>query len=62
MTLFLVTVLVFLLIQLAPGSPLAEEMESPGLQRLTPEAIDELKRIYRLDQPLHRQYLLWAGV
>lgn len=61
LTLFLVTVLVFFLIQIAPGSPLAEEMESVGLQRMTPEAVEELKRIYRLDRPLHEQYLLWVG-
>jgi len=61
LTLFLVTLLVFTLIQLAPGSPLAESGDTAGLQRLTPEAIAELERIYRLDQPLHRQYLLWLG-
>jgi peptide/nickel transport system permease protein len=60
-TLFLVTLLVFLLIQLAPGSPLAEDMDSVGLQRMTREAVAELKQIYRLDRPLPEQYLLWAG-
>jgi peptide/nickel transport system permease protein len=61
LTLFLVTVLVFVLIQLAPGSPLAEDADNVGLQRLTPEAVEELRRIYRLDRPIHEQYLLWAG-
>jgi peptide/nickel transport system permease protein len=61
LTLFLVTVLVFVLIQLAPGSPFGEGMESAGLQRLSPETLAELERIYHLDQPLHRQYLLWLG-
>jgi len=59
LTLFLVTILVFTLIQLAPGTPLAESSEAAGLHRPAPEAIEELNRIYRLDQPLHRQYLLW---
>ena len=61
LTLFLVTVLVFTLIQLAPGAPLAERGDAAGLHRPAPEAIAELERIYRLDQPLHRQYLLWLG-
>jgi peptide/nickel transport system permease protein len=61
LTLFLVTVLVFVLIQLAPGSPLAEGVEAAGLQRPDPETIAELERIYHLDEPLHRQYLLWLG-
>jgi peptide/nickel transport system permease protein len=61
LTLFLVTVLVFVLIQLAPGTPLAESADAAGLHRPAPETIEELNRIYRLDQPLHRQYLLWLG-
>jgi peptide/nickel transport system permease protein len=61
LTLFLVTVLVFILIQLAPGKPLAAELEGEGLRRVSPEVLAELERIYHLDQPLHRQYLLWLG-
>jgi len=61
LTLFLVTVLVFALIQLAPGSPLAEGIEAAGLQRPAPEVIEELERIYHLDRPPHQRYLLWLG-
>ena len=61
LTLFLVTVLVFALIQLAPGSPLAEGIEAAGLQRPDPEVVAELERLYHLDQPAHRRYLLWLG-
>jgi peptide/nickel transport system permease protein len=61
LTLFLVSVLVFVLIQLAPGSPLGETADSAGLQRLSPDTIAELEKIYHLDQPLHRQYLLWLA-
>jgi peptide/nickel transport system permease protein len=61
LTLFLVTILVFLLIQLAPGEPLAAAMDGESLQPVSPEARAELKRIYHLDQPLHKQYLLWLG-
>jgi peptide/nickel transport system permease protein len=61
LTLCLVTMLVFLLIHLAPGDPLAESMQESGLQQFTPEGMAQLRQIYHLDQPLHRQYLLWLG-
>jgi len=58
-TLFLVSVLVFLLQQLLPGDPatvLAGEDADP-------QAIAEVRRLYRLDQPLPVQYAHWmAGV
>lgn len=61
LTLFLVTGLVFALIQLAPGSPLAEGAEASGLRRPAPEVVEQLERIYHLDQPAQRRYLLWLG-
>jgi peptide/nickel transport system permease protein len=61
LTLFLVTILVFLLIQLAPGKPLAAEMDGEGLHPVSPETRAELEKIYHLDQPPHKQYLLWLG-
>jgi len=61
LTLLLVTLLVFFLIQLAPGTPLAEAEDAGGLHRMTAADRAELERLYRLDLPLHRQYLLWFG-
>jgi len=60
-TLFLVTVLVFLLIRLSAGDPLTVGPDEPGIRRLSAETRAELARFYHLDQPLHRQYLLWLG-
>jgi len=60
LTLVLVTVVVFGLIHLAPGDPLGGEAEDEGMP-LTPEARAALRAHYRLDQPLHRQYLFWIG-
>jgi peptide/nickel transport system permease protein len=60
LTLFLVTVLVFVLVHLAPGTPLAESMDGASLHRPSPETIAELERIYHLDRPIHLQYLLWV--
>lgn len=59
LTLFLVTLFVFLLIHLSPGTPLAAAMESEGLTQVTPQIRAELERLYHLDRPLHVQYALW---
>ena len=61
LTLFLITVVIFVLIQLAPGSPLAEGADDHGPQRVDPAAQAELERLYHLDRPLHEQYALWLG-
>ena len=58
-TLLLVTVVVFALIHLAPGDPLAGVQSDDGLMRLSQQARDELRAHYRLDRPVHEQYLLW---
>jgi len=61
LTLFLITVVVFGLIHLAPGSPLAEGEGVAGLRRPDPAFQIELERLYHLDRPLHERYLLWLG-
>jgi peptide/nickel transport system permease protein len=56
-SLVLVTVLTFALIQLAPGDPTTIFFsESAG----SPEMREQLRRQLGLDRPLHVQYLLWA--
>ena len=60
-TLLVVTLLVFLLIQLSAGSPLGAAEDAAGFDRWTPEMQAQLERLYRLDQPIYRQYLLWLG-
>ena len=55
-TLFFVTVIIFLLQQLLPGDPalvMAGEEKDPAV-------IEEIRRQYRLDQPLPVQYLYWV--
>jgi peptide/nickel transport system permease protein len=61
LTLLLITLTVFALIRLAPGSPLAEGADAGGMRRLDPAARAELERLYHLDRPLHEQYALWLG-
>ncbi|WP_411963701.1 ABC transporter permease [Haloferax sp. YSMS24] len=53
--LLIVSVVVFLLIQLPPGSPV--DLLAPP--RASPEVIAELTRKYGLDRPLYVQYFSW---
>ncbi|MFZ4759857.1 MAG: ABC transporter permease [Burkholderiaceae bacterium] len=56
-TLFLVSVLIFGLQQLLPGDPalvMAGEEKDPAV-------IEQIRKQYRLDQPLPMQYLYWIG-
>ena len=59
LTLVLVTALVFGLIQLAPGTPLAETED--GLEPLTGADRAALEAYYGFDRPLAVQYLAWLG-
>lgn len=55
-TLFFVTVIIFLLQQLLPGDPalvMAGEEKDPAV-------IEQIRREYRLDQPLPVQYVYWV--
>jgi len=61
LTLLLVTLVVFCLIHLAPGDPLSTGPDDEGLARLGPDEMAELRALYRLDRPLHRQYLAWLA-
>src|SRR4051812_16445516 len=55
-TLFFVSVLIFSLQQLLPGDP-ASIMAGEDKD---PEVIEQIRRQYRLDQPLPVQYLYWV--
>src|ERR687893_244507 len=54
-TLFLVSVLIFSLQQLLPGDP---ALIMAGEEK-DPQVIEQIRRQYRLDQPLPVQYLYW---
>lgn len=54
-TLFVVVTLSFVLMRLAPGGPF--DLEQP----LEAKVMENLRRIYQLDQPLHRQYLTYLA-
>jgi len=58
-TLFGITVIVFALLHLAPGSPGSGSAES--LRRVSGKAAAEMRRLYGLDRPLPAQFALWLG-
>ncbi len=53
---FIVSIVLFILVNLAPGGPLAGRGQS---RRMRPEQIAILKRQFGLDQPLAVRYLFW---
>jgi len=60
-TLLLITAVVFLLVHLAPGDPLAEGAGEAATHPLSPEARASLRAQYRLDRPVLVQYVLWLS-
>jgi peptide/nickel transport system permease protein len=54
--LFILSILLFALVNLAPGGPLAGQGQS---RHISPEKVELLKRQFGLDKPLPMQYLVW---
>ncbi|MCX7817346.1 MAG: ABC transporter permease [Syntrophales bacterium] len=52
-----ITVICFVVMHLAPGSP--TDLETQMNPRVTAEMRDRLRALYDLDKPLHVQYWLW---
>lgn len=55
--LFLLSIILFALVNVAPGGPLS----AYGGKRIRPEKIEILKRQFGLDQPLPVQYVYWLA-
>ena len=63
-TLFGITFITFLMIQLAPGNPVSMKIQQLGgegikSETVSREVIEQTKKLYGLDKPFHVQYLLW---
>jgi peptide/nickel transport system permease protein len=58
-TLFGIAVIVFLLVHLAPGSPVSGSESS--LRRTTGRAAEEMRRLYGLDRPLPERFGAWLS-
>ena len=58
LAIFLVSVVTFGLMHLAPGDPVSLFV---GEAQVTQEQVDMLRRKWGLDQPVYQQYLRWLG-
>ena len=61
-TLFGITLVTFLVIQLAPGSPVESRMSiDQGIKsdQVTKQIIEQTKKLYGLDKPVHQRYFIW---
>lgn len=54
-----ITLITFLVIHLAPGSPV--EVQTEMSLKVSAQAKENLKKLYGLDKPLHIQYLDWLN-
>jgi peptide/nickel transport system permease protein len=54
--LFIISIVLFILVNLAPGGPLGAR---GGSRRLRPEQVAILKRQFGLDQPIYMRYIYW---
>ncbi len=54
-----ITIVCFVVIHLAPGSP--TDLQTDLNPRVSAEAKARLQSMYDLDKPIHEQYLLWVG-
>ncbi|UCF87838.1 MAG: ABC transporter permease, partial [bacterium] len=59
-----ITLVTFLVIQLAPGDPAAMKLRLSADQavlgdKVTQEIVEQTRKLYGLDKPLHVQYLIW---
>src|SRR5439155_17580434 len=59
-TLFGIVILVFLLLHLAPGSPVTALGGESG-RRVSGRAAAEMRRLYGLDRPLPERFVKWIG-
>jgi len=57
-TLFLISIVIFSIIHLAPGDPAAN---LGGRHAPSPEVVELIRERYGLDQPVYVQYLIWLG-
>lgn len=63
-TVFLISVVAFVVIQLPPGdyvSNMVSEMTQQGMDKISPEVIQQLRDQYGLNEPFYVQYIKWMG-
>ncbi|MCK5620276.1 MAG: diguanylate cyclase, partial [Candidatus Krumholzibacteria bacterium] len=58
-TLLGITIVTFLIINLAPGDPVSVIQGGQIQARISPEAYQQMVKHYGLDKPIHVRYLTW---
>ncbi len=58
-TLLGITIVTFLIINLAPGDPVSVIQGGQIQARISPEAYQQMVKHYGLDKPIHVRYLIW---
>ena len=58
-----ITVITFMIVQLAPGSPVFLKLHRAEMAAgsLSQEVIEATKKLYGLDKPIHQRYAIWLG-
>jgi peptide/nickel transport system permease protein len=59
-----ISLITFVIVQMAPGSPIYMRLHQAGGSggsAITQEAIEQTKKLYGLDKPIHERYALWLG-
>ena len=60
-----ISLVTFLIVQLSPGNPMFERMRGysqgggTAATTIPPEYIEQMKKLYGLDEPIHVRYALW---
>lgn len=57
-----ITLITFSIIQMAPGGPVESKMaldQGIKAEEITKEIVEQTKKLYGLDKPLHIQYVIW---
>jgi len=57
-----ISLITFFIIQLAPGNPIQQKIgfeEGIKAEAITKDVIEQTKKLYGLDKPIHTRYLIW---
>jgi len=60
-----ISIITFLVLQLIPGNPVFLRLQAMrgamGAENISPEIIEQTKKLYGLDKPIHVRYVIWMG-
>lgn len=62
-TLFGITLITFLVVQLAPGNPVSRKLqvgEGVKAEAITQDIVEQTKKLYGLDKPVYVRYWIWV--